>query len=130
MHKKQAPYLSVEQVNQLRNHSDYKIIDVRTEREFQQVHIPEAHNIPLNELMHRADELRDSKQTLILHCRTTNRSDLARQILQSLGIENTTVMTGGIQEWQQQQFEVVRGKPSQSFLSALGFALNNRSKTL
>ncbi len=111
--------ISAEDVDALRNDPKYKIIDVRTPGEFAQVHIPEAENIPLNELPRHLEELKKFDGTLILHCRTSNRSEIANHILSSNGITNTKVMTDGMVGWERKNLEVVRGEAAPNFLSRI-----------
>lgn len=65
------------------------VVDVRTEREFQERHLPGAVNIPLDRL---ADELPrrlpDKGRVLLLHCRSGRRSGIAEKQLRQLGYTN------------------------------------------
>lgn len=71
---------------------NYTVIDVREPEEFKEGHIDGALNIPPSALMAGAKELADiAKDTpIIVYCRTGSRSNVAMQILESLGYTNTT----------------------------------------
>ena len=71
------------------------IIDVREEGEFFIASIPDAKNIPMNELEARADELDKSKETIILVCKVGKRAFLAYLKLKKLGFTNMKVLEGG-----------------------------------
>jgi phage shock protein E len=66
------------------------IIDVREPEEFVRVHVAGALNIPPMKLLNGAKDLADvPKDTeLIVYCLTGSRSNVAKNILQSLGFTN------------------------------------------
>ncbi len=63
------------------------VIDVRSYVEFSGGSVVDAINIPLPELTHRIDELKELKSPLILCCASGNRSGMATQQLAHLGID-------------------------------------------
>ena len=63
---------------------DALLLDVRTEGEYQNGHIPGAVNIPLDELRERLSEL-DQEKTLYVNCQSGLRSYLACRILSQNG---------------------------------------------
>jgi len=71
---------------------NYTVIDVREPEEFREGHVDGALNIPPSALMAGASELgtvaKDSP--IIVYCRTGSRSNVAKQILESLGYTNIT----------------------------------------
>lgn len=79
--------------------SGYIILDVRTEEEFSEGHIPDSVLIPDYEIRERAEqELPDKNQLILVYCRSGNRSKTASAILAELGY--TRVMEfGGIRDW-------------------------------
>ena len=81
-----------------------KIVDVRTPEEFTGPlgHLPEARNIPLNTLSKHIDELNQPDQTLVLVCRTQNRSARGAMLLERSGISNVLYLQGGMTGWRQQ----------------------------
>lgn len=62
---------------------NYMIIDVRTEEEYNALHIKGAINIPYNELDENTNL--DKKKTIYVYCRSGNRSSKAYSILTELG---------------------------------------------
>ncbi|OEY73772.1 rhodanese-like domain-containing protein [Salegentibacter salarius] len=62
------------------------IVDVRTHSEFMGGSVFGAVNIPLNEVPHRIDELKEMKAPLILCCASGNRSGQAENFLSRQGI--------------------------------------------
>ena len=77
----------------------YIILDVRTQEEYDQGHIPGAVLIPNTEIETRAeDELPDKDQLILVYCRSGNRSKKAAEILVELGYTNIKEF-GGIINW-------------------------------
>lgn len=79
--------------------SDYILLDVRTQAEFAQAHIPGAVCIP-NETIGTEEipELPDKNQLILVYCRSGNRSRQAAGKLAQLGYTNV-VEFGGINTW-------------------------------
>jgi len=65
-----------------------RLVDVRTPREFAQGHVEGAINIPLQALQERLDELTPKDQTIILYCRSGNRSAQAAELLRGAGFND------------------------------------------
>jgi len=66
-----------------------RVIDVRSEREFQEAHLPGAVNIPLNRLRDEIARLAPSKeQPLLLHCLSGGRSGMGAAMLKKMGYRN------------------------------------------
>lgn len=81
------------------NESGYIILDVRTEEEFAEGHIPGAILIPDYEISARAESvLTDKNQTILVYCRSGRRSKLAAQALLELGYTDIREF-GGIIDW-------------------------------
>ena len=77
----------------------YIILDVRTQEEYDQGHIPGAILIPDTQIEARAEEVLTEKDQLILvYCRSGRRSKLASEILVELGYTNIKEF-GGIIDW-------------------------------
>ncbi len=78
---------------------DYIILDVRTQDEFDETHIPGAILIPHDEIKEKAEDLLTDKDQLILvYCRSGRRSKLAAEDLVKLGYTNIKEF-GGIIDW-------------------------------
>ncbi|KGN73059.1 sulfurtransferase [Porphyromonas gulae] len=68
------------------------LVDVRTPGEFASGSVSGAVNIPLDRIASRLDELKN-KKTIIVFCRSGNRSSQAKSILEQNGFSN--VLNGG-----------------------------------
>lgn len=77
----------------------YVILDVRTQEEYDQGHIPGAVLIPNTEIETRAaQELPDKDQLILVYCRSGNRSKQAADRLVKLGYTQIREF-GGILDW-------------------------------
>lgn len=77
----------------------YIILDVRTEEEYAQGHIPGAILIPDYDIKTRAEEvLTDKDQMILVYCRSGRRSKNAAQMLLELGYTDIREF-GGIIDW-------------------------------
>ena len=77
----------------------YILLDVRTQSEFAEKHIPEAINVPNETIGTEAiPELPDKNQLIFVYCRSGNRSKQASEKLVALGYTNI-VEFGGINDW-------------------------------
>jgi len=84
---------------------EYIILDVRTEEEYAEGHIPNAILIPDYEIETKAEEiLKDKNQLILVYCRSGRRSKLAAESLIKLGYTNIKEF-GGIIDW---PYEVVK----------------------
>ena len=88
-----------EAVSLMETETDYIILDVRTQEEYEDRHIPGALCIP-NETIGSEDipELPDKEQLILVYCRSGNRSKQASEKLTALGYTNI-VEFGGINDW-------------------------------
>jgi rhodanese-related sulfurtransferase len=78
-----------------------KILDVRTPAEFATARIPEAVNIPLDQLDDHAEAIADEvDDTLVLVCGSGQRAAQAQRILAEAGLRDVVVLDGGMQAWQ------------------------------
>ena len=80
--------------------SDYTLIDVRTQDEFDLGHIDSAINLDFYSETFQNDILSLPKnETIVLYCRTNNRSSKTANILKENGFKEISVLEGGITEW-------------------------------
>ena len=78
---------------------DYIILDVRTQEEYDQGHIPGAIVISHEEIAGKAEEvLTDKDQLILVYCRSGRRSKIAAEALVELGYTNIKEF-GGIIDW-------------------------------
>lgn len=74
------------------------MLDVREPEEWAAGHIPGATLIPLGTLESRLKEL-PSDRDIVVVCRSGNRSATGRDILRANGLERSTSMAGGMNDW-------------------------------
>lgn len=73
------------------------IIDVRTEDEFMDGHYPNAKNIPVNEIMDRAEEIGPKDRPVVVYCETGSRSAYAAMMLKVEGFSDV-INAGGLMD--------------------------------
>lgn len=74
-------------------------LDVRTQEEYNKVHIPGAKLIPMNQLARRAKEVPKDQDVYVI-CQSGNRSAEATVWLLKQGFDNVHNVTGGMLKWQ------------------------------
>ncbi|WP_236691508.1 rhodanese-like domain-containing protein [Ornatilinea apprima] len=84
------------------------MLDVREPEEWREAHIPGATLIPLGQLAGRVDEL-PKDQSIVVVCRSGNRSAVGRDILLEAGFEQVTSMAGGMNDWKAAGYETASG---------------------
>ncbi len=85
-----------------------RVVDVRSEGEFVMGHIPDADNVPLQNLAIVARDW-DPAEPVVVYCAVGSRSADAHRTLVSMGFERVYDLTGGIAGW---DGEIVRGAPT------------------
>ena len=98
----EAVYVNItaEEAKQIMDSEEgYVILDVRTQEEYDEGHIPGAILIPNTEIEARAEEeITDKDQLILVYCRSGRRSKLAADALMELGYTNIKEF-GGIIDW-------------------------------
>jgi rhodanese-related sulfurtransferase len=84
------------------------VLDVREPDEWVAGHIPGAVHIPLGELGGRVAEI-PADRTVVVVCRSGNRSAQGREILRAAGLPRVTSMAGGMLDWAAAGLPVVAG---------------------
>lgn len=88
-----------EAMEMMESETDFVILDVRTEAEFAEGHIPGAVNVPVESIGGEPpSQLPDKDQLIMVYCRSGNRSVTASEKLVDLGYTNI-VEFGGINTW-------------------------------
>jgi rhodanese-related sulfurtransferase len=82
------------------------ILDVRTEREWQDKHIEGSVNIALQHLQERLSEV-PSDRPVVIHCATGYRSSIAASLLEKHGMSRVADLVGGFAAWEASQLETV-----------------------
>ncbi len=75
------------------------LLDVRTEDEFLDGHIPGAINVEIGEMSDEDIEQLDKEKTYVLYCRSGGRSSRAAQMLEALDFGDVYNLEGGYMEW-------------------------------
>lgn len=111
--------VSVDEAREMLEKDDFFLLDVRTPVEFNESHIEGAVLIPLENgygsnlgpdqlLEARINEVPKGEKVLV-YCRTGRRSAVASQMLEDAGYTDVYNMGGGISEWIEAGYPVVRG---------------------
>ena len=80
--------------------TDYILVDVRTPEEYESGHIQDAVNFDFYSESFQNDILTlDKSSSIILYCRTQNRSTKTANYLKENGYEEIIVIEGGITSW-------------------------------
>ena len=80
--------------------TDFILVDVRTTEEFESGHIQDAVNFDFYSESFQKEILSlDKSSSIILYCRTQNRSTKTANFLKENGYKEITVLEGGITSW-------------------------------
>jgi rhodanese-related sulfurtransferase len=81
------------------------ILDVRSSREYRAGHVPNALNIPHNELVARLSELESATdRPIVVYCKSGHRAGLATSMLGEAGYTDLHHLTGDMDAWKAQGF--------------------------
>ena len=92
--------ITAEEAKQIMDSEEaYIILDVRTQEEYDEGHIPGAIVISHEEIAEKAEKvLTDKEQLILVYCRSGRRSKIATEALVELGYTNIKEF-GGIINW-------------------------------
>ena len=80
--------------------TDYKLVDVRTLEEYESGHIQDAKHFDFYSESFQKEILSlDKSSSIILYCRTQNRSTKTANYLKENGYKEITIIAGGITSW-------------------------------
>lgn len=94
----EVAFIDGEKVYQMIKNKDTYIIDVREDYEYKSGYLPNSYNIPLGDINSISLNNFSHTSTIIVYCRSGNRSNIAANLLIKLGYENVYDM-GGITNW-------------------------------
>jgi len=99
-----------EEVTRHINRDDAKVIDLRTQKEFEKGHIIDAINISADQLSGQLDKLKKHKENGIIFCCTTGAVSAkeARKLMNE-GYEKVFSLKGGILSWQSANLPLTKG---------------------
>lgn len=99
--------LDVKQYRELYADTAHVLVDVRTQSEFAGGHLPNAINIPLDQLQSRVNELPSDKPVVVV-CATGNRSRTGSSIVARSGRGPVYNLQGGTMAWMMHGHPLVR----------------------
>jgi rhodanese-related sulfurtransferase len=86
------------------------LVDVRSEEEFADGHVPGAINIPYGDVAARLDEIvAHGEVEVVLYCRSGRRASIAADTLRDNGVDRLLHLSGDMRGWQARQLPVVKG---------------------
>jgi rhodanese-related sulfurtransferase len=97
--------VDVDTVAGVMERDDVVVLDVREPWEYEEGHIPGVQLIPMAEISERLDEV-PAEGTVIVTCRSGNRSAQVTDYLRQQGYDNVHNMEGGILAWEAAGYEV------------------------
>jgi len=87
------------------------ILDVRTPKEYEQIHIDGTYLLPIQQLQARIKELESKKhEDIFVYCATGNRSTVASKILADLGFKRIYNLRYGVHDWARKGHPYKTGK--------------------
>lgn len=90
--------ISAKKAKEMMDTQEVTILDVREESEYQQGHIKDSLLIPLSTIKEGNTHLPSKQQTILVYCRSGNRSAKTAKKLVNLGYEHIYDF-GGILDW-------------------------------
>ena len=88
---------SIELKKWIKSNKNMLLLDIRTEEEFEEAHIENSINIPLQNLLYNIDELQDyDEKDIVVYCRSGHRSITACNLLSMEGFDKLYNLEDGI----------------------------------
>lgn len=106
-----VPRITGADLQQVIHHADDElvILDMRTPEEFAAGHIPEARNIPHDQVADKLVELAPLHgKTVVLYCRSGRRSGIAAKLLRDAGFSDVRLLEGDFPGWEAAKYPVER----------------------
>ena len=75
----------------------FEIVDVRDRSEYRRGHLPDARNVPVDELPRRLHEFSRSNRVAVI-CQTGGRSAQAASLLSRYGVPTVVNLAGGMEQ--------------------------------
>ncbi|MCZ6802604.1 MAG: rhodanese-like domain-containing protein [Proteobacteria bacterium] len=99
-----------DEVTRLINREDARVVDVRSQKDFENGHIIDAINISADQLAGQLDKLKKFKDKGIIFCCASG-SDSAKEArkLMNEGFEKVYCLKGGILSWQNANLPLTKG---------------------
>lgn len=98
--KQQVREISPNQLREMRaQNTDFVLVDVREQNEWNLGHIPGAIHIGRGVLESSVEQRIPRDAHVVLYCQAGNRSALAGATMQQLGYDNVSSLEGGWRDW-------------------------------
>jgi phage shock protein E len=96
-----TPTLTRDAFLQAREHEDKMLLlDVRSQKEFEAGHIPDAVNVPHDHVVSGAEEVSgDKAERIVVYCERGPRAIMAQQALIRAGFSNVVHLAGDMSGW-------------------------------
>ena len=108
--KDQVPEVDAATLNKwLSEGKDLVLIDVGSQGDFAEVHVPGSISLPLNTNFPVEIKKMSKGKTYVLICPTGRRSLRAAEVMMENGFEKVYNLKGGITDWIRHGFKVVKG---------------------
>ena len=86
-----------------------QLLDVRTQREFDEGHLPNARHAPITSLSRELEGLSlDARRRVVAICASGHRSVVAVRLIRRRGFVEVVQLAGGMSAWRAAGLEVVR----------------------
>ena len=85
----------------IQDRTSFKVIDVRSGKDFEKGHIEGAINIPLGDLREKAGKL-SKDESIVVHCNKGVTGNAAQNLLINLGFTNVYNLSGGYKEYKRE----------------------------
>lgn len=89
----------------IKGNSDFRLIDIRTEKEFNEYHIPTALNVPVTVLINQPYE---KNEKIVIYSQGGIHSAQAWYLMRAKGYRKVYFITGGLDEWKEKILFPVR----------------------
>ncbi len=110
--RQQVPEVSVEEISERRQRGDdFILLDVREKDEVRSGYIEGSISVPRGFLeMQVTGQVPEADKEVVLYCAGGVRSLLAGRVLRDMGYTNVTSMAGGIAQWKDTGYPIVRDR--------------------
>lgn len=111
---KEIAHLKLLSVHELKRRLDengpLQVVDVRSEKEWKEGHVPTATHIHVPDLEEQADKL-DREQPVVTYCGSGYRASIAASILKREGFTDVYNVPGSISAWQTADYPMIKPDP-------------------
>lgn len=109
--RKSGTMVSPQELSKLVNQNNGVVIDIRDPKDFREGRIIDSVNIPWSRFKDGLSQLESRKNDpIILVCKFGQTTGAAGKIMMAEGFTNVNRLTGGITEWLNSRYPVVKGK--------------------